>query len=212
MSDDNQNNTDTLQEGEATDFRELFNDEANEPVVEIAAPKKAVRRRTATPRSTVPLYSLAQVAKIIDFTTSFDAADERNKRAFFGAFGWAEDAEADGLRVAEGVQENPHEVEAFRLFRDLIQKIWGAGLGFKETIALVGEFSRVEDNVVAAFVVIVNSLVSDQVAYKKNTPVADILGESVDGLNAVKNNADGASIPELVEWIDSLFDIWPGAE
>lgn len=211
MSDNDQQNNDNSFGNE--DLENILGGEQdNTPEPEpVAAPqKRAARKRSVIARPTVPLYTLTQVGQIIDFTTSFDAADEKAKNEFFGAFGWAEGTDADGLRVAATVHDNPHEVEAFHLFKGIVDKVWTTGFGFSETIALVGTFSNVEPNVVEAFVVIVNSVIGEdaQVTHKRNTAVADVLGESVGALTALKGSR---AIPETVEWLDSLFDIWPGS-
>lgn len=211
MSDDYSNNSEHAQgDGDLTALLE-GSDNSNGAVQEEVVPiKRATRKRVATPRSVIQLYSLAQVAQIIDFTTAFDDAEAHLQRGFFDAFGWAKDTDADGLRVAQTVQENLHEIEAFRLFKNVTDKAWNGVLGFKDTISLVGEFSSVENKVIEAFIVIVNSIVSEDspIVYRRNTPVADILGDSVERLTEI---VDRDKHSQLIIWIDNLLNIWPGS-
>ena len=189
---------------------ELFDDVAP---TEAPVKRQPRARRTATARSAVPLYSLAQVAQIMDFAGSYDDGTREERDLFLHVFGWESDP--DGLRVAEVVNENPHEVEAFRTLQELIKTIWGPGLNWKEAIAFVGRIEQTESSVIAALVVGINGLNYDPdreapITIKKNTPATDIFEVIVEELTSLKGELP--DLPERIVWIDGLLAIWPGAE
>jgi len=196
---------------------ELFGDQGqqgdNQEPEPTSAPAPKAKRRRPRPsiqRSAEPMYSVADVAKIIEFTNSFEEAEEHDRERYITALGFP-DRDVDGLRAATALSTFPTDVAGFRLFTQLAYDAWDGKLDFVRGIALVGIFGDADPAAVQSAITFANAVLPDdkQLDVKRNAAAGDIvmpLGTALITLD------EGAKVDarRFTDWVGGLVATWPG--